>query len=76
MLLRVCYCRLALLFEVDWLLVCAARRLYFTMRGGSNRYGIVVTPMVAITVSFSTSVEEFYGDNVIYNIALLLSVSV
>ena len=61
---------------VTVLLCCAARRLWFTMRGGHEQYDIVITPMIAITVKLSTTVEEFYGDNVIFNIAMLLQVSV
>ncbi len=46
------------------------------MRGGHERFDIVVTPMVALTVKLSTTIEEFYGANVIANIALLLQVSI
>jgi hypothetical protein len=57
------------------LCVFAARRLWFTMRGGWNRYDVVITPMIAITVKLSATIEEFYGETVVFNIAMLLGVS-
>ena len=44
------------------------------MRGGHERFDIVVTPMVALTVKLSTTIEEFYGENIVFNIARLLQV--
>lgn len=44
------------------------------MRGGTNSYEIVMTPVVALTVKLTATIEEFYGENVVSNIALLLGV--
>ena len=41
---------------------------------GVTTYTIVTTPMVQLTIRLSMSIEEFYGVNIVNNIATLLRV--
>ena len=55
----------------------AGRRLWLTMRGdtsGVSTYEVVATAAVQLSLVLSVSIEEFYGPNIIQNIATLLQV--
>ena len=54
-----------------------ARRLWFTVRGGvpGRTYTLVRTPAVQVTLLLAMSAEQFYGPDVVTNIALLLSIN-
>lgn len=45
------------------------------MRGGTDAYQVIITPLVALTMKLAVSVETFYGPTVINSIAFLLHVS-
>lgn len=51
-----------------------ARLLYLTMRGGANSqlYDILTTQRIKLNLVLSVSVEEFFGDALVQNIATLL----
>lgn len=52
------------------------RTLWFVMRGGDpgTTYDIVRTPAVQLNMTLAVSPEEFYGPNLIANMAVLLSI--
>jgi hypothetical protein len=51
-----------------------ARLLYLTTRGGLNsqQYDILTTQRIKLNLVLSVSVEEFFGDTLVSNIATLL----
>jgi hypothetical protein len=51
-----------------------ARLLYLSMRGGpdSQLYDILTTQRIKLSLVLSVSVEEFFGDTLVSNIATLL----
>ncbi len=68
---------LALLHAVTSFVRFPGRRLWITMRGsssGSTSYVIRATPAVQLSLVLSMSVEDFYGSNIVNNIATLLQV--
>ena len=74
-----CMCPARSFLALVWFpFVVAGRRLWVTMRGdtsGQVRYHVVATPAVQISLVLAISVEDFYGPNIINNIATLLQVT-
>ncbi len=62
--------------SVRGVLVCerAARHIWFSMRGNHDLYTIIKTDMVQISLKVAITVEEFFGDRIVQNIATLLGV--
>jgi hypothetical protein len=51
-----------------------ARRLWLTLRGPTSTYTIAATPVVQLTIRLTVTIEEFFGETLVQNIALLLGV--
>lgn len=59
-----------------WLFNPQARRLWFTARGGSTTryYDFVRKAAVQVTLLIAMPVEQFFGADLVHNLALLLSI--